>query len=66
MPGFVNFENLGLFLQNLGIFKVLQFKKTSNNQTSLYMNDRCKIDMERLKKETKFHEQSWQILTLGK
>lgn len=56
MAGYINFENLGLFLQNLGIFKVLQFKKTSNNQTSLFLNDRWKIDLERLKKETKFHE----------
>ena len=66
MAGCVNFENLGFFLQNLGIFKVLKFKKTSNNETSLYLNDTKKIDIERLKKETKFHEQLWSILTIRK
>ena len=66
MAGCVNFENLGFFSQNLGIFKVLKFKKTSNNETSLYLNDTKKIDIERLKKETKFHEQLWWILTIRK
>lgn len=52
----VSFENLGLFFEHLGLFKALKFKKTSNNETSLYLHDREKIDLDRLSKEMQFHE----------
>ena len=55
-PGFISFENLGMYFENLGFFKSLKFKKESNNRTSLYLHDRAKIDLDRLKKEMKFHE----------
>ncbi len=36
----INFQNLGHFLEQLGVFRALRFKKTDNNETSLYLHDR--------------------------
>lgn len=41
----VSFENLGLFYQELGLFKVLKFQKSSQNETSLYLSGREKVNL---------------------
>lgn len=61
---YISFENLGLFFEKLGLFKALKFKK-DQNETSLQLGDRIKINMERLQSEMIFHEQIWRILSIS-
>ncbi|KRX09182.1 hypothetical protein PPERSA_05851 [Pseudocohnilembus persalinus] len=58
----LSFENLGYFFEQLGLFKALKFKKTNQNETSLYLHDRQKVDIQRLSREMQFHEQIWKVL----
>ncbi|KAL4512099.1 hypothetical protein ABPG72_005101 [Tetrahymena utriculariae] len=61
---YISYENLGYIYQEIGLFRALQFQK-DQNQTSLYLNDRKNIDMNRMQQEMKFHEQSYRILNLN-
>ena len=56
-PGMLTFENLGLFFVSMGLFKALKFRHDeNNNETSLFLSEKSKIDVQRLKSEMIFHE----------